>query len=153
MLSAAINQKNALLKEVKSAKIADVSYRLQISVADKHCLKTEVDFLKASNNEHINNTCKLNEDFLAKASVNCDWWNESNPRLHLGSQIVIVDQMIRIEDLVALNMNYDGLISLHENELEAKTLKNEEMSLGMHQRNVALEDKSAEVLLLTSDST
>jgi hypothetical protein len=72
VLSAAINQKNALLKEVKSAKIADVSYRLQISVADKHCLKTEVDFLKASNNEHINNTCKLNEDFLAKASVNCD---------------------------------------------------------------------------------
>jgi len=44
-------------------------------------------------------------------------------RLHLGSQIVIVDQMIRIEDLVALNMNYDGLISLHENELEARTMK------------------------------
>ena len=56
MLSAAINQKNALLKE-KSAEIADISYCLQIFAADKHCLKTEVDFLNASNNEHVNKTC------------------------------------------------------------------------------------------------
>jgi uncharacterized protein YoxC len=163
-MSTDIQKKNALLEE-KSAEIVDISDRLQISLAENCGLKTKVKFLDASNNDHVMKTFKLNED-LAAMTIVIDEVSESlqskialiedkyveitdlKERLEL-SEAQIVDQKITIEDLVAMNMNKDGLLSLHENELEAKTMKNEEMLLGVHQRNASLEDKSAEILLLT----
>jgi len=67
-MSAAINQKNALLEE-KVVEIADISYRLQISMAEKYGLKTEVESLVASNNEHAENISTLNEDLATKTIV------------------------------------------------------------------------------------
>jgi chromosome segregation ATPase len=67
-MSAVIKQKNALLEE-KTAEIVDISYRLQISMAEKHGLKTEVESLVASNNEHVENIYTLTEDLGAKMIV------------------------------------------------------------------------------------
>lgn len=67
-MSAATNQKNALLGN-KSAEIVDISYRPQISMAEKYGLKTEVESLVASNKAYVKNISSLNEDLAAKIIV------------------------------------------------------------------------------------
>ena len=92
-MSAAINQKNALLEE-KSAEIADISYRLQISMAEKYGLKTEVESLVASNNEHAENISTLNEDLATKTIV-IDKMSEN-----IQSKIAVLEEKsVEIADL------------------------------------------------------
>jgi len=166
-MSAAINQKNALLEE-KSAEIADISYRLQIFAAEKHGLKTEVESLVASNDEHVKNTFKLNEDLAAKAIV----MDEMNGKIrfkialleeksveitHLNEQLKLseakcVDQRAKMEDLVAMNEKSYGLTFSLENELEVKEMEIADLTEQLQQSQVESDSCHAEMKAFVATS-
>jgi chromosome segregation ATPase len=146
-----IEQKSKLLEE-KSVEIVDIYDRLQISLAEKYGLKTEVDSLLAINNEHVKNISSLNEDLAAKTIV----IDEMNGKIRFKIALLedksveiadlkeqlklteakIADQRVEMDDLVAMNEKHYGLIFSLENELEVKKMELADVTEQLQQSQV-----------------
>jgi chromosome segregation ATPase len=124
--------------------------------------------LVASNNEHVKNTFKLNEDLAAKAIV----MDEMNGKIrfkiavledksveitHLNEQLKLseaecVDQRAKMEDLVAMNEKSYGLTFSLENELEVKEMEIADLTEQLQQSQVESDSCHAEMKAFVATS-